>query len=316
MTAIPIPAENVKLDGNTLYQLTGLKATTSYEVLLTSDKVVGLEITEDKDDTPEVLAAGMLYNAPFKFTTKAGQTTAHILVTAPTGANLTISAKEAVAAPDAVDLVSPANPNTKYKKTGLTVGKVYEVAVSGNVPHVVQMAWEDGTVLPPLVAVDGRVQVTAQSVQLNLWLDSAEDAEITITEATSVLPVSGVPTAVSELGDGQTNISLPMGSPKGLYRVDLEIHDTGATAFDSTLTASGGSPILDNVAGVKDDTGSLFAAPLEAGVVKGVRDMRGSIIYSAPGALSQPLILATYKTATGSNGWSGKAVISYLGPIS
>lgn len=50
--------------------------------------------------------------------------------------------------------------------------------------------------------------------------------------------------------------------------------------------------------------------------VKGVRDMRGSIIYSAPGALSQPLILATYKTATGSNGWSGKAVISYLGPIS
>lgn len=98
--------------------------------------------------------------------------------------------------------------------------------------------------------------------------------------------------------------------------VNLEIHDTDATAFDSTLTASGGSPILDNVAGVKDDTGSLFAAPLEAGVVKGVRDMRGSIIYSAPGALSQPLILATYKTATGSNGWSGKAVISYLGPIS
>lgn len=98
--------------------------------------------------------------------------------------------------------------------------------------------------------------------------------------------------------------------------VNLEIYDTDATAFDSTLTASGGSPILDNVAGVKDDTGSLFAAPLEAGVVKGVRDMRGSIIYSAPGALSQPLILATYKTATGSNGWSGKAVISYLGPIS
>lgn len=178
------------------------------------------------------------------------------------------------------------------------------------------MAWEGGTTLPPLVAVDGTVQVTAQTVQLNLWLDSAEDAEITITEATSILPVTGVPTAVSELGDGKTNISLPMGSPKGLYRVDLEIHDTGATAFDSTLTASGGSPILDNVAGVKDDTGSLFAAPLEAGVVKGVRDMRGSIIYSAPGALSQPLILATYKTATGSNGWSGKAVISYLGPIS
>lgn len=33
-------------------------------------------------------------------------------------------------------------------------------------------------------------------------------------------------------------------------------------------------------------------------------------------AVNTPLILATYKTATGSNGWSGKAVISYLGPIS
>ena len=314
MTEITIPVEGVKLDGNTVYKLKGLEASTTYEVTLTSDKFVDLEITEDKDDKPKVLASGALYNAPFKFTATA--TTARLVVEAPTGANLTLTAKQATAAPAAVGLVSPAKPNTLYKKTGLTVGKVYEVAVSGNVPHVVQMAWEGGTILPPLVAVDGTVQVTAQTVQLNLWLDSAEDAEITITEATSILPVTGVPTAVSELGDGQTNITLPMGSPKGLYRVDLEIHDTGATAFDSTLTASGGSPILDNVAGVKDDTGSLFAAPLEAGVVKGVRDMRGSIIYSAPGALSQPLILATYKTATGSNGWSGKAVISYLGPIS
>ena len=314
MTEITIPVEGVKLNGNTVYKLKSLEASTTYEVTLTSDKFVDLEITEDKDDKPKVLASGALYNAPFKFTAIA--TTARLVVKAPTGANLTLTAKKATAAPAAVDLVSPAKPNTLYKKTDLTVGKVYEVAVSGNVPHVVRMAWEGGTTLPPLVAVDGTVQVTAQTVQLNLWLDSAEDAEITITEATSILPVTGVPTVVSELGDGQTNISLPMGSPEGLYRVDLEIHDTGATAFDSTLTASGGSPILDNVVGVKDETGSLFAAPLEAGVVKGVRDMRGSIIYSAPGALSQPLILATYKTATGSNGWSGKAVISYLGPIS
>lgn len=314
MTEITIPVEGVKLDGNTVYKLKGLEASTTYEVTLTSDKFVNLEITEDEDEQAKVLASGALYNAPFKFTATA--TTARLVVEAPTGANLTLTAKQATAAPAAVDLVSPAKPNTLYQKTGLTVGKVYEVAVSGNVPHVVQMAWDGGTTLPPLVAVDGTVQVTAQTVQLNLWLDSAEDAEITITEATSILPVTGVPTAVSELGDGKTNISLPMCSPEGLYRVDLEIHDTGATAFDSTLTASGGSPILDNVAGVKDDTGSLFAAPLKAGVVGGVRDMRGSIIYSAPGALSQPLILATYKTATGSNGWSGKAVISYLGPIS
>lgn len=314
MTEITIPVEGVKLDGNTVYKLKGLKGSTTYEVTLTSDKFVNLEITEDKDEQAKVLASGALYNAPFKFTATA--TTARLVVEAPTGANLTLTAKQATAAPVAVNLVSPAKPNTLYKKTDLTVGKVYEVAVSGNVPHVVRMAWEGGTTLPPLVAVDGTVQVTAQTVQLNLWLDSAEDAEITITEATSILPVTGVPTAVSKLGDGKTSISLPMGSPEGLYRVDLEIHDTGATAFDSTLTASDGIPILNNVAGVKDNTDSLFAAPLEDSVVGGVRNMRGSIIYSALGALSRPLILATYKTATGSKGWSGKAVISYLGPIS
>lgn len=200
MTEITIPVEGVKLDGNTVYKLKGLEASTTYEVTLTSDKFVNLEITEDEDEQAKVLASGALYNAPFKFTATA--TTARLVVEAPTGANLTLTAKQATAAPAAVDLVSPAKPNTLYQKTGLTVGKVYEVAVSGNVPHVVQMAWEGGTTLPPLVAVDGTVQVTAQTVQLNLWLDSAEDAEITITEATSILPVTGVPTAVSELGDG------------------------------------------------------------------------------------------------------------------
>lgn len=312
-----------------MYKLKSLVASTTYEVTLTSDKFVNLEIKEDKDNQPKVLASGALYNAPFKFT--ATDTTARLVVEAPTGANLTLTAKQATAAPAAVNLVSPARPNTLYKKTDLTVGKVYEVAVSGNVPHVVRMAWEGGTTLPPLVAVDGSVQVTASTEQLNLWLDSAEDAEITITEVTSVkevttiqpvqpvtniLHVAGVPTTVSELDAAKTNISLPTGSPKGLYRVDLEIHDTGATAFDSTLTASGGTTILNNVVGVKDATGTLFAASLGAGVVGGVCDMRGSIIYSALGALSQPLILATYAAATGSSGWSGKAVISYLGPNS
>lgn len=188
MTEITIPVEGVKLDGNTVYKLKGLEASMTYEVTLTSDKFVNLEITEDEDEQAKVLASGALYNAPFKFTATA--TTARLVVEAPTGANLTLTAKQATAAPAAVDLVSPAKPNTLYQKTGLTVGRVYEVAVSGNVPHVVQMAWEGGTTLPPLVAVDGTVQVTAQTVQLNLWLDSAEDAEITITEATSILPVT------------------------------------------------------------------------------------------------------------------------------
>lgn len=39
-------------------------------------------------------------------------------------------------------------------------------------------------------AVDGTVQVTAQTVQLNLWLDSAEDAEITTTEVSYLGPIS------------------------------------------------------------------------------------------------------------------------------
>lgn len=186
MLEITIPVEGVKLDGNTQYKLEGLEASTTYEVTLTSDKFVNLEITEDKDEQAEVLASGALYNAPFKFTATA--TTARLVVEAPTGANLTLTAEQATAAPAAVDLVSPAEPNTLYQKTGLTVGKVYEVAVSGNVPHVVRMAWEGGTTLPPLVAVDGTVQVTAQTEQLNLWLDSAESATITVTEATPLSP--------------------------------------------------------------------------------------------------------------------------------
>lgn len=68
MTEITIPVEGVKLDGNTMYKLKGLEASTTYEVTLTSDKFVDLEITEDKDDKPKVLASGALYNAPFKFT--------------------------------------------------------------------------------------------------------------------------------------------------------------------------------------------------------------------------------------------------------
>lgn len=50
MPEITIPVEGVKLDGNTQYKLNGLEASTTYEVTLTSDKFVDLEITEDKDD--------------------------------------------------------------------------------------------------------------------------------------------------------------------------------------------------------------------------------------------------------------------------
>lgn len=84
MTEITIPVEGVKLDGNTVYKLKGLEASTTYEVTLTSDKFVNLEITEDEDEQAKVLASGALYNAPFKFTATA--TTARLVVEAPTGA--------------------------------------------------------------------------------------------------------------------------------------------------------------------------------------------------------------------------------------
>lgn len=56
MTEITIPVEGVKLDGNTVYKLKGLEASMTYEVTLTSDKFVNLEITEDEDEQAKVLA--------------------------------------------------------------------------------------------------------------------------------------------------------------------------------------------------------------------------------------------------------------------
>lgn len=311
MTEITIPVEGVKLDGNTVYKLKGLEASTTYEVTLTSDKFVDLEITEDKDDKPKVLASGALYNAPFKFTATA--TTARLVVESPTGANLTLTAKQATAAPAAVDLVSPAKPNTLYKKTGLTVGKVYEVAVSGNVPHVVQMAWEGGTTLPPLVAVDGTVQVTAQTVQLNLWLDSAEDAEITITEATS-LPPCYVPTTTIDLSEASPTISLPAGSPAGLYQINLQILGDNNANADATLTFTPASSLIQ-CALVCDNADLVNPTTTSGGVVTGLQKMLGTAVITTP-MLTTSTVIATFKKATGITNWSGKAVISYLGPIS
>lgn len=311
MTEITIPVEGVKLDGNTVYKLKGLEASTAYEVTLTSDKFVNLEITEDEDEQAKVLASGALYNAPFKFTTTA--TTARLVVEAPTGANLTLTAKQATAAPAAVDLVSPAKPNILYQKTGLTVGKVYEVAVSGNVPHVVRMAWEGGTTLPPLVAVDGTVQVTAQTVQLNLWLDSAEDAEITITEATS-LPPCYVPTTTIDLSEASPTISLPAGSPAGLYQINLQILGDNSVNADATLTFTPASSLIQ-CALVCDNADLVNPTTTSAGVVTGLQKMLGTAVITTP-MLTTSTVIATFKKATGITNWSGKAVISYLGPIS
>lgn len=311
MTEITIPVEGVKLDGNTVYKLKGLEASTTYEVTLTSDKFVDLEITEDEDEQAKVLASGALYNAPFKFTATA--TTARLVVEAPTGANLTLTAKQATAAPAAVDLVSPAKPNTLYQKTGLTVGKVYEVAVSGNVPHVVQMAWEGGTTLPPLVAVDGTVQVTAQTVQLNLWLDSAEDAEITITEATSLSPCY-VPTTTIDLSEASPTISLPAGSPAGLYQINLQILGDNNANADATLTFTPASSLIQ-CALVCDNADLVNPTTTSDGVVTGLQKMLGTAVITTP-MLTTSTVIATFKKATGITNWSGKAVISYLGPIS
>lgn len=313
MTAIPIPATDVTLQAGVTYQLTGLTASTKYTLTVSSDKFCEVLVTTDVNENPTVLAQGQLYNAPFTFTEPAAQTTARIKVYAPTGANLKLTGAATPAIPAAVELVSPALPNTAYKKTGLTVGKTYVVQISGNTPSCVGLGWEGGTELEPLIATNGKVIIVAETTQLNLWLDSAESATITVTEATS-LPPCYVPTTTIDLSEASPTISLPAGSPAGLYQINLQILGDNNANADATLTFTPASSLIQ-CALVCDNTDMVSPTTTAAGVVTGIQKMLGTAVITTP-MLTTSTVIATFKKATGITNWSGKAVLSYLGPIS
>lgn len=313
MTAIPIPATDVTLQAGVTYQLTGLTASTKYTLTVSSDKFCEVLVTTDVNENPTVLAQGQLYNAPFTFTEPAAQTTARITVYAPTGANLKLTGAATPATPAAVELVSPALPNTAYKKTGLTVGKTYVVQISGNTPSCVGLGWEGGTELEPLIATNGKVIIVAETTQLNLWLDSAESATITVTEATS-LPPCYVPTTTIDLNEASPTISLPAGSPAGLYQINLQILGDNNANADATLTFTPASSLIQ-CALVCDNADMVSPTTTAAGVVTGIQKMLGTAVITTP-MLTTSTVIATFKKATGITNWSGKAVLSYLGPIS
>lgn len=313
MTAIPIPATDVTLQAGVTYQLTGLTASTKYTLTVSSDKFCEVLVTTDVNENPTVLAQGQLYNAPFTFTEPAAQTTARITVYAPTGANLKLTGAATPATPAAVELVSPALPNTAYKKTGLTVGKTYVVQISGNTPSCVGLGWEGGTELEPLIATNGKAIIVAETTQLNLWLDSAESATITVTEATS-LPPCYVPTTTIDLSEASPTISLPAGSPAGLYQINLQILGDNNANADATLTFTPASSLIQ-CALVCDNADMVSPTTTAAGVVTGIQKMLGTAVITTP-MLTTSTVIATFKKATGITDWSGKAVISYLGPIS
>lgn len=313
MTAIPIPATDVTLLAGVTYQLTGLTASTKYTLTVSSDKFCEVLVTTDVNENPTVLAQGQLYNAPFTFTEPAAQTTARITVYAPTGANLKLTGAATPATPAAVELVSPALPNTAYKKTGLTVGKTYVVQISGNTPSCVGLGWEGGTELEPLIATNGKVIIVAETTQLNLWLDSAESATITVTEATS-LPPCYVPTTTIDLSEASPTISLPAGSPAGLYQINLQILGDNNANADATLTFTPASSLIQ-CALVCDNADMVSPTTTAAGVVTGIQKMLGTAVITTP-MLTTSTVIATFKKATGITNWRGKAVLSYLGPIS
>lgn len=313
MTAIPIPATDVTLQAGVTYQLTGLTASTKYTLTVSSDKFCEVLVTTDVNENPTVLAQGQLYNAPFTFTEPAAQTTARITVYAPTGANLKLTGAATPATPAAVELVSPALPNTAYKKTGLTVGKTYVVQISGNTPSCVGLGWEGGTELEPLIATNGKAIIVAEATQLNLWLDSAESATITVTEATS-LPPCYVPTTTIDLSEASPTISLPAGSPAGLYQINLQILGDNNANADATLTFTPASSLIQ-CALVCDNADMVSPTTTAAGVVTGIQKMLGTAVITTP-MLTTSTVIATFKKATGITNWSGKAVLSYLGPIS
>lgn len=313
MTAIPIPATDVTLQAGVTYQLTGLTASTKYTLTVSSDKFCEVLVTDDVEQDQTILAWGDLYNAPFTFTQPAGKTTARIKVYAPTGANLKLTGAATPATPAAVELVSPALPNTAYKKTGLTVGKTYVVQISGNTPSCVGLGWEGGTELEPLIATNGKAIIVAEATQLNLWLDSAESATITVTEATS-LPPCYVPTTTIDLSEASPTISLPAGSPAGLYQINLQILGDNNANADATLTFTPASSLIQ-CALVCDNADMVSPTTTAAGVVTGIQKMLGTAVITTP-MLTTSTVIATFKKATGITNWSGKAVLSYLGPIS
>lgn len=122
------------------------------------------------------------------------------------------------------------------------------------------------------------------------------------------------PTTTIDLSEASPTISLPAGSPAGLYQINLQILGDNSVNADATLTFTPASSLIQ-CALVCDNADSVNPTTTFGGVVTGLQKMLGTAVITTP-MLTTSTVIATFKKATDITDWSGKAVISYLGPIS
>lgn len=325
--AIQIPiatlADPVLLQTDTIYQVTGLIASTSYDFVLTEDsgKFLYVTIAQEEAMTNILFDHYPANGTVLDFATPAGVTSAFLKVTAVTGASPYLVMKATAPVTD-TPLVVPALPETWYKKEGLTAGKVYEVKVSSEVPITIFSGFGAAFNLnalqynPVQTLQTGSFLVTATAANMWLYVDGADPANISVTEA---VPVVGMqPVTISVLSQTGGTISLPGYAPAGIYRLDFVVNDpTNATAFDASIVLNP-DPLLLNAAGTLAG-GFGPVVPSADGKTLVGNNLRGSVIFRMPvKGPASPTLTATYKvgtTGTAAN-ISGNFALSYIGNLS
>lgn len=323
--AIQIPiaslAEPNLLQTDTIYQVTGLTASTSYDFVLTEDSGKFLHVTIAKEEamTTILFDHDPANGTVLDFLNPAGSASVFLKVTAVTGASPYLVMKATAAVTD-TPLVVPALPGQWYKKDGLTIGKVYEIKVSSEVPVTIFSGFGAAFNLnalqynPVQTLQTGSFLVTATAANMWLYVDGADPANISIAEA---VPVVGMqPVTVTIFSQTGGTINIPAGSPAGIYRLDFVANDPAdATTFDAKVE-------LQMVPLMSEGTGKLAAGfgpvhPVNGRIYTG-NSLRGMAIFRVPDKQTSPLAVASYTKGTTGTGTQiyGAFAVSYIGNLS
>lgn len=325
--AIQIPiaslAEPNLLQTDTIYQVTGLTASTSYDFVLTEDSGKFLHVTIAKEEamTTILFDHDPANGTVLDFLNPAGSASVFLKVTAVTGASPYLVMKATAAVTD-TPLVVPALPGQWYKKDGLTIGKVYEIKVSSEVPVTIFSGFGAAFDLnalqynPVQTLQTGSFLVTASAVNMWLYVDGADPANISIAEA---VPVVGMqPVTVTIFGQTGGTINLPVGSPAGIYRLDFVANDpTDATTYDAKIVFDL-VPLLANAVGSLSTTGLGPVKPGADSKTLTGNNLRGCGIVQVASAPQTPLPVAAYTAPTTGTASqiSGQFALTYIGNLS
>lgn len=324
--AIQIPiaslAEPNLLQVDTVYQVTGLTASKSYDFVVTepSGKFVHMVIAKEEALTTIIYEHEPVNGTVLDFATPADVTSVFLKVTAVSGATPYLSMTASKVVTDTA-LVVPAVPETWYKVTSLTVGAVYEVKVSSEVPVTIQSGFGASFNLaslqynPPQTLQTGSFLVTATAANMWLYVDGADSANITVTEATPVVGLQ--PVTVAPISSTGGTINVPAGSPAGIYRVDFVANDpTDATTYDGKIVFSL-VPLLANAVG---NTSASGLGPVKPGADSKTltgNNLRGCGIVRVESATSAVLVATYTKPTTGTASQiSGQFALTYIGNLS